>query len=121
MSAGHIVALFDVALGTLRRCGLSEPRARKILLPLLRSVADNLAHHAPARALTGSFARADTETVRAHLHRLANLDEPDALAVYVTLGEQSLKLALGAGADPDRVEEIRRLMWDSLDTREKDV
>jgi len=106
MSAGHVVALFDVALDTLRRCGLSEPRARKILLPLLSSVADNLSQHAPAHALTGSFARADLETVRKHLRALAGLEDSDALAVYRLLGERSLKLAVGA--DPDLAEMIRR-------------
>ena len=113
MSAGHVVALFDVALGALRRCGLSEPRARKILLPLLRSVADNLAHHAPARALTGSFARADLETVRQHLRALSRLEDSDALAVYKLLGEHSLKLVESAGADRDITETIRRLLTKS--------
>ncbi|MFL6334100.1 MAG: Rossmann-like and DUF2520 domain-containing protein [Pyrinomonadaceae bacterium] len=111
MSAGHVVALFDMALDTLRRCGLSESRARQILLPLLCSVADNLAHQAPARALTGSFARADVETVRKHLRALAQLEDSDALAVYRLLGEHSLKLA--EGADPDLVETIRRLLTKS--------
>lgn len=107
MSAGHVVALFDVALDTLRRCGLPEPRARKILLPLLRSVADNLARHAPARALTGSFARADVETVRKHLRAL---EDTDALAVYKLLGTRSLELAESAGADPAAVEAVRRAL-----------
>ncbi len=106
MSAGHVVALFDVALDALRRCGLPEPRARKILQPLLRSVADNLAHHAPARALTGSFARADVQTVRKHLRALGRLEDADALAVYKLLGAHSLRLA--AGADQDAVEIIQR-------------
>jgi predicted short-subunit dehydrogenase-like oxidoreductase (DUF2520 family) len=106
MSAGHVVALFDVAVDTLKRCGLSDSRARKILLPLLRSVADNLAHHAPARALTGSFARADVQTVRKHLRALAELEDSDALAVYELLGEHSLTLA--QSADPALVEVIRR-------------
>ena len=110
LAAGHVVALFDVALNTLRRCGLSEPRARKILLPLLRSVADNLAHHAPARALTGSFARADVETVRKHLRAL---EDTDALAVYKLLGAHSLNLAGNAGADRDLTETIRRELEES--------
>lgn len=108
LAAGHVVALFDVAADTLRRCGLSDSRARKILLPLLGSVADNLARHTPARALTGSFARADLETVRKHLRALARLEDSDAPAVYRLLGEHSLKLALGAGADPALAEKIRR-------------
>ena len=108
LSAGHVVALFDVALGALKRCGLPDSRARKILLPLLHSVADNLARHAPARALTGSFARADVETVRKHLRALHDLKDADALAVYKLLGAHSLKLAETAGADHDLVEMIRR-------------
>ena len=112
MSAGHVTALFDVALGALRRCGLPEPRARKILLPLLRSVADNLARQTTARALTGSFARADLETVRKHLRALGRLEDSDALAVYRLLGARSLALAEGAGADPDAVEKVRRALFE---------
>ena len=110
MSAGHVVALFDVALDTLKRCGLPDSRARKILSPLLRSVADNLARQAPARALTGSFARADVETVRKHLRALADLGGSDALAVYKLLGAHSLGLA--GDADPDAVERVRRALGD---------
>ncbi|MBV9925785.1 MAG: DUF2520 domain-containing protein [Acidobacteria bacterium] len=108
MSAGHVVALLDVALDALKRCGLSDSRARKILVPLVRSVADNLARQTPARALTGSFARADAETVRKHLRALTRLEDADALAVYRLLGARSLKLAEEAGADPDLVERVRR-------------
>jgi predicted short-subunit dehydrogenase-like oxidoreductase (DUF2520 family) len=110
MSAGHVVALFDVALDALKRCGLSDSRARKILLPLLRSVADNLTQHAPARALTGSFARADVETVRKHLRALGDLEDADALAVYKLLGRRSLDLAESAGVDRDAAEEVRRAL-----------
>jgi predicted short-subunit dehydrogenase-like oxidoreductase (DUF2520 family) len=106
LAAGHVVALFDVALDTLRRCGLKERRAREVLLPLLRSVADNLAQHTPARALTGSFSRADVETVRKHLRALSELKDSDALAVYKLLGEHSLKLAVSA--DHALAETIRR-------------
>lgn len=108
MSAGHVVALFDVALDTLRRCGLTERRARAVLLPLLHSVADNLARHTPARALTGSFARADAETVRRHLRALGGLEASDALAVYKLLGAHSLKLAAEEGANRAAVEQVRR-------------
>jgi predicted short-subunit dehydrogenase-like oxidoreductase (DUF2520 family) len=107
MAAGHVVALFDVAANTLSRCGLTERRAREVLLPLLRSVVENLSSRPPGRALTGSFARADVETVRKHLRALGELGGSDALAVYRLLGEHSLKLALGAGADGDAVGKVR--------------
>jgi predicted short-subunit dehydrogenase-like oxidoreductase (DUF2520 family) len=110
LAAGHVVALFDVALDALGRCGLTERRARRVLLPLLQSVADNLARHTPARALTGSFSRADAETIRKHLRALAAPGDPDALAVYKLLGARSLDLALDAGADPAAVEKGRRAL-----------
>jgi predicted short-subunit dehydrogenase-like oxidoreductase (DUF2520 family) len=108
MTAGHVTALFDVALDTLTRCGLTGRRAQAVLLPLLRSVFENLGSRTPARALTGSFARADVETVRKHLRALGGLEESDALAVYKLLGEHSLKLAERAGADAEAVERVRR-------------
>ncbi len=89
---------------------MSESRAHEVLLPLLGSVADNLARHTPARALTGSFSRADVETVRKHLRALAELEDSDALAVYKLLGGHSLKLALDAGADAAAVEKVRRAL-----------
>jgi predicted short-subunit dehydrogenase-like oxidoreductase (DUF2520 family) len=110
LTAGHVVALFDVAADTLRRCGLSERRAREVLLPLLRSTVENLSRQTPERALTGSFARADVETVRRHLRALGELEDSDAPAVYRLLGAHSLELAGRAGADPALAETIRRLM-----------
>lgn len=110
LAAGHVVALFDVALDTLSRCGLTERRARAVLLPLLRSVADNLAHQTPAQSLTGSFARADVATVRKHLRALDALEDSDALVVYKLLGRRSLQLARDAGADAAAVEKLRRAL-----------
>jgi len=110
MTAGHVVALFDTALDTLRRCGIDERRAREVFLPLLRSTVENLSAQTPARALTGSFARADSETVLKHIESLRKLQDSDALAAYVALGEHSLKLAERAGANPDAVARVRRAL-----------
>ena len=112
LTAGHVVALFDVALDTLGRCGLTEGGARAVLLPLLQSVFEGLARRDPARALTGSFARADVGTVRKHLRALGGLKDSDALAVYKILGGHSLRLAEAAGADRDAVELVRRALED---------
>lgn len=110
MTAGHVVALFDTALDTLRRCGLDEKHAREVFLPLLRSTIENLSTQTPERALTGSFARADAETVLKHMESLRGLQDSDALATYVALGEHSLKLALRAGAKPESVARVRRAL-----------
>jgi len=110
MTAGHVVALFDTALDTLRRCGLDARRAREVFLPLLRSTVENLSTQTPERALTGSFARADAETVLKHIESLRGLRDSDALATYVALGEHSLKLASRAGVSRDAVERVMRAL-----------
>jgi predicted short-subunit dehydrogenase-like oxidoreductase (DUF2520 family) len=92
MASGHMTALFDLAIEMLERCGLSEQRARKVLLPLVESAARNLAAMEPARALTGTFARGDVATVRRHLTAIEEQSLPEALAAYVLLGGRSLSL-----------------------------
>ena len=90
MSAGNVVALFDVALEMLVQCGLTRKTARSILLPLLASTVHNLETKDTANALTGTFARGDVETVQRHLKALNR--NKDALELYRLLGKRSLKL-----------------------------
>jgi predicted short-subunit dehydrogenase-like oxidoreductase (DUF2520 family) len=90
MSAGNVVALFDVALEMLVQCGLTRKIARSILLPLLASTVHNLETKDTADALTGTFARGDVETVQRHLKALKI--NKDALELYRLLGKRSLKL-----------------------------
>lgn len=114
MASGHVTALFDLATEMLNGCGLSRPSARKVLLPLLRSTLENLGMHDPARALTGTFARADLETVRRHLNALRPPPRREALAVYTLLGLRSLRLAKAAGASRDRLKEIESVLAKAL-------
>jgi predicted short-subunit dehydrogenase-like oxidoreductase (DUF2520 family) len=106
MTAGHLTALFDVAAETLSRCGIEESEARRILLPLARSAVENLGRQTPATALTGTFARADAETMRRHLGSLG--EHETALRIYVELGKRSIELAREQGADGEKLEEMRR-------------
>jgi predicted short-subunit dehydrogenase-like oxidoreductase (DUF2520 family) len=120
MTAGHVVSLFDTALDTLRRCGLSSTRAREVLLPLLRSTVENLSTQTPERALTGTFARGDLQTVLSHLRALRQAPDGAALAAYVALGEHSLGLAEQRGRAVPNAEEIRRVLRRALaGTRER--
>jgi predicted short-subunit dehydrogenase-like oxidoreductase (DUF2520 family) len=108
MTAGHLVALFDVATETLSRCGIEESEARRILLPLARSAVENLGRQTPAAALTGTFARADAETMRRHLESLH--EHETALRVYAELGKCSIELAREQGADSEKLEEMRSIL-----------
>jgi predicted short-subunit dehydrogenase-like oxidoreductase (DUF2520 family) len=111
MTAGHTVALFDIAAALLARCGLSQSEARRVLFPLLVSAVENLSRQTPERALTGTFARADAETVRKHLAALRETGDTEALLTYALLGGRSLRLAARQGdADAARLKEIARLL-----------
>ena len=90
MSAGNVVALFDVAIEMLAQCGLTQKEAQGILLPLITSTVRNLETKEPADALTGTFARGDVETVKLHLASLKN--NKVALDLYRLLGKRSLEL-----------------------------
>lgn len=104
MAAGHMVALFDVASELLSNCGLEKNEAHKILLPLTRSAVVNLENQSTSQALTGTFARADLETMLRHLATLET--EETALQVYRELGLRSIELAREQGADAQKLDEM---------------
>jgi predicted short-subunit dehydrogenase-like oxidoreductase (DUF2520 family) len=113
MASGHMTALFDMATEMLTDCGLTPRRARAVLMPLVRSTIENLAAHEPARALTGTFARADAATVRNHLAALRQLSSRDILDAYALLGQRSLQLAKKNGADAGALREIARRLGEA--------
>ena len=110
MSAGHVVALFDLAIEMLAKCGLSPQRARQILLPLLNSTAANLSTKTTARALTGPFARGDFETTKKHLDAIEAAAIAESLTVYVSLGRHALKLAAALSSDFRQADRIAKLL-----------
>jgi len=110
MASGHVVALFDIALEMLGRCGLSQPAARKVLLPLLASTAGNLAARVPARALTGTFARGDISTVRKHLAAIKSGELSEAMNAYIVLARRSLLLAKKTNPKSRELAQVTKLL-----------
>lgn len=106
-ACGHLVALVDVAIEMLSKCGLDPATAKEVLLPLIESTIDNLETQKPERALTGSFARADLSAVERHLASIDNTMSPLVREIYLLLGERSLDLAVANGAKPGDVEKLR--------------
>ncbi len=92
-ASGHLVALIDVALEMLEKCDLPEAAAREILLPLVKSTVENLETQTTARALTGTFARGDDQTLNKQIETLRENVSIDALEVFLQLGSRSLHLA----------------------------
>ena len=106
-ACGHLVALIDAAIEMLTKCGLEEKDAQKILLPLIKSTIDNLTTQTTAEALTGTFARADVETLEKHIEILRENVSDEALEVYLQLGKRSAHLAEVQGADVRKLEKMR--------------
>jgi predicted short-subunit dehydrogenase-like oxidoreductase (DUF2520 family) len=100
------VVLLAVATRVLTSAGVDEETARGALAALLVSAAENASAMPPSAALTGPVARGDVETVRAHLAALA--DVPEVLELYRALSGEALPIAERAGADRQRLEELRR-------------
>lgn len=118
MAAGHAVALFDAACEVLSKCGVESSMAGKILLPLLQSSVDNLKRHTPEMALTGTYARVDVDTADKHLRFMNDHVRPAVADIYIDLAIRSVELALRAGADEDRLAELRRRILMAKENRE---
>ncbi len=109
-ACGHLVTLIDIALEMLQRCGLSEENAREILLPLVKSTVENLQTQTTAQALTGTFARADAETLRRQIAVLSENVSSEALEVYLQLGQHSLHLAELQGASREKIRGMQKII-----------
>jgi predicted short-subunit dehydrogenase-like oxidoreductase (DUF2520 family) len=92
MASGDVVALFDIAVAMLQKCGLSRRRSGEVLLRLLKTSIANLDTMNPADALTGPFARGDVRTITKHLQAMKPTDLAVARQVYVALGRHSLDI-----------------------------
>jgi predicted short-subunit dehydrogenase-like oxidoreductase (DUF2520 family) len=116
MSSGGVTALLNVTLELLARCGLSERKARDVLLPLVEGTLANIRAVGAARALTGPVRRGDAGTVERHREAIAALDtaagggDATAWELYRLLAERSLPLAGRAGTDPVALRRIKRVL-----------
>lgn len=109
-ACGHLVALIDMAIEMLSKCGVEKECAKEVLLPLITSTIGNLQTQTPARALTGSFARMDRSAVERHLSAI-DLEMSDPVRdVYLLLGERSLDLAASSGGNAADERALRELI-----------
>jgi predicted short-subunit dehydrogenase-like oxidoreductase (DUF2520 family) len=92
----------------LAHAGLDAETARRALRALFLAAAENLRVQSGPEALTGPIVRGDVETVHRHLGALAS--DHLALAAYRALSRPAIELARAAGADPERLAQIRALL-----------
>ncbi len=110
MACGHLVTLISLALEMLEKCGLEGGEAKKFLRPLIESTISNLYKQSPSEALTGTFARADLETMMMHLKAIQEHMPVETQEVYKKIGLVSLKIAEEKGADNDLLREMAQLL-----------
>ena len=109
-AAAFVCALMAQGVETWRRIGIAPDDALPALLALLRGATDAMAHSGPARAMAGSIARGDIDTVRRHLEALGRLD-PQLRELYCALALRTVPLAQAAGGvTATRAEELRALL-----------
>jgi len=109
-AAAFVCALIAQGVEIYRRIGIAEDDALAALLGLLRGATDAVAHSGPARAMAGSIARGDLETVKRHVAALERLD-PEIARFYCTFALKTVPMSLAAGGmSAGRAEEIRRFL-----------
>jgi predicted short-subunit dehydrogenase-like oxidoreductase (DUF2520 family) len=90
-SAGHVAALYDVAIEMLSNCGVTKRESAKMLFPLIQSVVHNLEQRSTEDALTGSFSRLDVAAFERHVASFRTLSNP-VRQLYFALAERSLDI-----------------------------
>jgi predicted short-subunit dehydrogenase-like oxidoreductase (DUF2520 family) len=109
-AAAFVCASLATGVEIYRRIGIPQDDALAALLGLLRGATDAVAHSGPARAMAGSIARGDIDTVRRHLEALERLD-PQLRELYCTLARTTVPLALEAGGiTRERAQELEKLL-----------
>ena len=108
-----IAALLAEAVTIWGRIGIREEDALAALLPLARGSLDAIAHSGLPRAMAGSVARGDVQTLQHHITSLNALD-PALKDFYCGLALKTLPLALSAGKlDAATAARIRGLLESS--------
>lgn len=109
-AGAFVAALLAEASSVWGRLGIREEDALAALLPLARGSLDAIEHAGPSRAMAGSVARGDVETLRRHVEALGALD-PAFRDLYCRLALRTVPLAVASGKlDAAVAARIRQLL-----------
>ena len=109
-AAAFVCASLAQGVEVWKRLGFAPEDALAALVSLSKGAIDAVAHSGPARAMAGSIARGDLDTVKRHVAALGTLDA--ALARdYCLMALKTVPLSLAAGGmSAARAEEIRAFL-----------
>lgn len=99
LAANTAAALCAVACTLLQRSGVPAKEAPRLIAPLLRSVADNVANLGFPQALTGPVRRGDPASIDKQINLVQSL-APEAVPLLVVGGLAQLPLARAIGEAP---------------------
>ena len=109
LASNYVVALADMAKRLFITAGVPAAEALPMLIPLLRSVVQNLAAVGLPAALTGPVERGDVSSVEQHL-RILEARAPELLELYRVVGRDVLRLAREkSNLEPDVVKRLESL------------
>jgi len=110
-----VAALLAEAVAIWGTLGIPEDDALKALLPLVRGSLDAIEHSGLARAMAGSVARGDVQTLERHVASLGALD-PKLRDFYCRLALKTLPLALKSGKlDASLAARLREVLEGGLE------
>ncbi|PAU95518.1 hypothetical protein CK503_00185 [Aliifodinibius salipaludis] len=91
LASNYLNTLLDAAVETASASGLAPKKAKKALMPLVKTTLQNIEDQSFEDALSGPIKRGDLQTVEHHLDLLK--DKPELLALYQILGQRTVELA----------------------------
>lgn len=91
LASNYLNTLLDAAVATASAGDLAPEKAKKALMPLVKTTLQNIENKSFEKALSGPIKRGDIETVGHHLDLLK--DQPELLSLYRILGQRTVELA----------------------------
>jgi len=108
-ASNFVNGLLDAAEEIAREFGVSRRRAGLMLVPLARTVLENIAEQGAGPSLTGPVERGDALTVAAHLRELERRT-PNLAPMYRILSQRLVEMAAKKGLDGAAVRRLKQVL-----------
>lgn len=105
MTSNQVVALAQIGIELLLKCGFSEANAEAALGPLMLGNMENIVNEGPRKALTGPVERNDIGTINKHIECLTGRERK----IYVELSKVLLEIAKDKHPEKDYEEMEKEL------------
>lgn len=117
-ASNYLVTLVKLSTDLWQSFGVSQEKATKALMPLLRGTLNNIQNLGLPQCLTGPIARGDTGTITKHLNALSN-EKMEIQNSYKLLGRQTIPIAVAKGKiDKNKAKELVALLQENIDKEE---